>query len=243
MTDEAQMLKPRMLKRIIRYLFSTTRMVFYEYPYNGRDPWQAPQDGPVFRALEPSDLDKLSELLDVQRDCEPVFKPIDIQEAALRLEKGELCYVCEDEGEFIGYSWFTKKDKYIPEIESTILLGQKDLYLYNSYRLKDHRHRNVLGGNLSAARKHLVPQGFAREITATMDWNKASREAVRKLNFVVSGIVTTGYLLTFRYLINTCRDIAFRNETGTFGFYRKMFGRLRLLMPGDHRVFPGDTMK
>lgn len=243
MTDEAHTVKPRMLKRIIRYLFSTTRMVFYEYPYNGQDTWQAPVNGPTYKALGHSDLGKLSELLDVQRETEPVFRPIDIREAADRLERGEVCYACEDGGKIIGYSWFAKGKKYIPEIESTIFLGPKDLYLYNSYILKDHRRRNVVGGNLDAARKDLIPRGFSREITATMGWNKAAGGSLTKLNFRVAGTVTAGYLLTLRYVINTCGDIVVRNETGTFGLYRKMFGRLRMFLSGDRHMFSRDTIE
>ena len=239
MTERAQAQKPGTLKMISRYIFSRSRMVFYEYPYSNPDPWQPSEDGPIFRVLTVSDLGRLSELLAIQRDCEPVFKPAGIQQAAARLETGEVCYICEKEGRIIGYSWFAKGEKYIPEIESTILLGQKDLYLFNSYILKDHRRRNVVGGNLSAARKDLIPQGFAREITATMEWNKPAGGSLMKLNFRVAGTVTAGYLLTFRYVINTCRDIVFRNQTGTFGFYRKMISKLRMLFFRDQRLLPG----
>ena len=215
---------PGVLRRIARFVFSRTTMVFYEYHYNNRDAWRPPQDGSIFRALVlPSDHGKLSELLALQRDSEPVFKPIDMQEAARRLQKGEVCYIGENQGKIVGYSWFAKQEKYIPEIESTICLGPQDLYLYNSYIVKAYRRQNIVGGNINAARADLIPQGFTREITATMNWNKAAAGSLMKLNFRVAGTVTAGYFLTLRYMINGCRDIAFRNETGIFGFYRKLF--------------------
>jgi hypothetical protein len=219
---------PGMLRRIARFVFSRTTMVFYEYHYNNPDPSQPPQDGFTFRALElPSDYGELSELFALQRDSEPVFKPVGEEEAMGRLQKGEVCYIGESQGRILGYSWFAKGEKYIPEIESTICLGSKDLYLYNSYILKAYRRQNIVGGNLNAARKDLVPRGFAREITATMDWNKAAGGSLVKLNFRVAGTVTAGYFLTFRYMYNGCRDIAFRNGTGVFGLYRKLFSRFR----------------
>ena len=215
---------PGILRRIARFVFSRTTMVFYEYHYNSPDPWRPSQDGTIFRALAlPSDHSRLSELFALQRDSEPVFKPIDIQEAAGRLHKGEVCYIGENQGKIVGYSWFAKQEKYIPEIESTICLGPQDLYLYNSYIVKAYRRQNIVGGNINAARADLIPQGFTREITATMNWNKAAAGSLMKLNFRVAGTVTAGYFLTLRYMINGCRDIAFRNETGIFGFYRKLF--------------------
>lgn len=217
-----------MLRRIARFVFSRTTMVFYEYHYSNPDTGQPPQDGFTFRALElPSDHGELSELFALQRDSEAVFKPVGTEEAMRRLQKGEACYIGESQGGIVGYSWFAKGEKHIPEIESTICLGSKDLYLYNSYILKSYRRQNVVGGNINAARKDLIPRGFAREITATMEWNKAAGGSLAKLNFTVAGTVTAGYFLTFRYMINGCRDIAFRNETGIFGFYRRMFSKFK----------------
>ena len=222
---------PGMLRRIARYVFSRTTMVFYEYHYGNPDPWQVPRDGFTFRALAlPSDHDGLSELFTLQRDSEPVFKPVGTEEAMRRLQAGEVCYIGESQGKIVGYSWFAKREKYIPEIGSTIRLGPEDLYLYNSYILKAYRRQNIVGGNISAARGDLAPRGFAREITATMDWNKAAGGSLLKLNVRVAGTVTAGYFLTFRYMINGCKGIAFRNETGIFGFYRKMFGKLKAFL-------------
>ncbi len=215
------------LRRIGRYIFSRTTMVFYEYHYNNPSPWSCPRNGFVFRPLAmPSDHDSLSEILAIQEGTEHVFRPIDVEEAARRLEEGEACYIGEDAGRIVGYSWFAKGEKYIPEIESTIRLRPSDLYLYNSYILKDYRRRNIVGGNVDAARKDLVPRGFTREITATMKWNKAAGGSLLKAKFQVAGTVTAGYFLTFRYMINGCGNIAFRNETGMFGLYRKIFRRL-----------------
>lgn len=220
-----------MLRRIVRFVFSRTKMAFYEYHYSNPDPWQPPLDGFTFRALElPSDYDELSELFALQRGSEAVFKPIGTEEAMRRLQVGEVCYIGENRGRIVGYSWFAKGEKYIPEIESTIRLGPTDLYLYNSYILKDYRRQNIVGGNINAARKDLIPRGFAREITATMDWNKAAGGSLLKLNFRVAGTVTAGYFLTFRYMINGCTGIAFRNETGLFGFYRKMFSKFKAFL-------------
>jgi hypothetical protein len=228
-----------MLRRIGRYLFSRTTMVFYEYPYDNPDPWHFAQDGFVFRPLAlPADHDRLSEILALQADREPVFRPIGMEEAARRLQRGEVCYVGEDQGRIIGYSWFAMKEKYIPEIESAILMRPGDLYLYNSYILKDYRRQNIVGGNIHAARKDFIPRGFTREITATMNWNKAAGGSLLKLKFRVAGTVTTGYFLTFRYLKNGCRDIAFRNETGVFGLYRKLFRRFRDRMSSMGPVMP-----
>lgn len=215
------------LRRIGRYIFSRTTMVFYEYRYNNANPWSSPHNGFVFRPLAlPADYDRLSEILAVQGDTEPIFRPVEMEEAARRLEKGEACYIGEDKGRIVGYSWFAKQEKYIPEIESTILLRPSDLYLYNGYILKDYRRRNIVGGKMDAARKDLVPRGFARKIAATMAWNKAAEGSLLKAKFQVAGTVTAGYFLTFKYMINGCRDIAFRNETGVFGLYRRFFRKL-----------------
>jgi|GEM_PF-1109640 len=218
------------LRRIRRYIFSRTTMVFYEYRYASTNPWSSPRNGFVFRPLTlPADHDRLSEIFAVQGDAEPIFRPVEMEEAAKRIEEGEVCYIGEDKGRIVGYSWFAKKEKYIPEIGSTIRLKPSDLYLYNSYILKDYRRRNIVGGNVDAARKDLVPRGFKREITATMDWNKAAGGSLLKAKFQIAGTVTAGYFLTFRYMINSCRDIAFRNETGTFGLYRRIFRKLGFL--------------
>lgn len=217
----------RLMKKIARLIFSRTTMVFYEHLYGDPDPWRESQDGLTFRSVLPSDLPGFASLLALQRDAEKVFLPADMPEVEARLSRGEKCYICESDGRIIGYSWFAKESKYIPEIRSTILLGSGDLYLYNSYILKAHRRQNVVGGNLNAARKDFIPGGFVREITATMSWNRAAGGSLSKLNFKVAGLVTTGYLFTFRYMINTCKDIAFLRERGTCELYRRLFARLR----------------
>ncbi len=213
------------LCRIGRYIFSRTTMVFYEYHYNNPSPWSCPRNGFVFRPLAmPSDHDSLSEILAIQEGTEHVFRPIDVEEAARRLEEGEACYIGEDAGRIVGYSWFAKGEKAHSRSNRPSASGRQDLYLYNSLKglpPPQHSRRYV-----DAARKDLVPRGFTREITATMKWNKAAGGSLLKAKFQVAGTVTAGYFLTFRYMINGCGNIAFRNETGMFGLYRKIFRRL-----------------
>lgn len=203
-------------------------MVFYDYLYDSSTfKGEVPKDF-VFRPLAPEDYEEFSSFLALQHDSEPIFKPsFDLKEAMERLGNGETCYICENMGRIVGYSWFTNTEKYIPEIGATIIPVPHELYLYNSYVSKDNRRKNVLGGNINAPGKNFLQDGFSRVITCVMVWNKPSRAAVQKLNFKIVGRVAVGYILTFRYRINTCGHITFLNNAGPFEFYIKLWNKLR----------------
>ncbi|MEN6317242.1 MAG: hypothetical protein ABFD82_00590 [Syntrophaceae bacterium] len=204
-------------------------MIFYDYFYDNLTRKEVSKEF-LFRPLVPGDREEFSSFLGLQRDSEPIFKPsFDLKEAMERLDNGETCYICENMGRIVGYSWFTKTEKHIPEIGVTISPGPRELYLYNSYVYKNARRKNVLGGNINTPGKDFLQDGFPRVITCVMAWNKPSRVAVQKLNFKIVGRVTVGYVLTFRYMINTCRNITFLNNTSPFEFYIKLWNKLAMV--------------
>jgi len=217
-----------LIKKVSRFICSQEQMVFYDYLYDNFTYKEEVRKEFVFRPLASGDYEEFSSFLALQRDSEPIFKPsFDLKEAMERLNNGEICHICENMGRIVGYSWFTKTEKHIPEIGVTVSPGPHGLYLYNSYVSKSNRRKNVLGGNISTPGKNFLRDGFSRVITCVMVWNKPSRAAVQKLNFKIAGRVTVGYVLTFRYMINTCRHITFLNNAGPFEFYTKLWNKLR----------------
>ncbi|MHB8108701.1 MAG: GNAT family N-acetyltransferase [Syntrophorhabdaceae bacterium] len=233
-----------MIKRVSRLIYSQQQMVFYDYLYDNPAYQEEICKEFVFRPLTSGDKEEFSAFLAAQRDSEPIFKPsFDLNEAMERLHNGEICYVCENMGRIIGYSWFTKTKKYIPELGVSINPGPQELYLYNSYVSKDNRRRNVLGGNINAPGTNFLQDGFSRVITCVMVWNKPSRAAVQKLNFKIVGRLTVGYLLTFRYKINTCKRITILNDSGPFEFYTKLWSKVYngfTLLPAIQAQFKRD---
>jgi hypothetical protein len=215
-------------KNMAFFMWSRTKMFFYEYNYPESTPMHLPVDGFGFRTLLPADYGKLLESFMAQRSSEKkFFQPIQIENVVERLKRGDICYIGEKHGEIAGYCWFARHSFYINELDLGINLEPTDLYLYNAYVLKPYRRHNITTGNIFAARRDLVPLGFSREIIAIMHWNTPSRQFALKMGFQDAGSITAGYILTLRYTINRCRGLKFSGDTGIFHFYQKLLARIR----------------
>jgi hypothetical protein len=183
--------------------------------------------GLTYRQLEAADFHEFSSLLSEQERTETAFKPIfGIMDAEQRIRAGELCFICEDRGKIIAYEWTATKKKYILEINCTIKLGSNEAYNYNAYVAKGHRGGRVINELHHFGNIELMNKGFKKMIAARMNWNESVEQSMKRAGFNRIGIVTTGFFLTFRYMIRSSKSINLVNHGKVFEFYHKLFRKL-----------------
>jgi len=214
--------------KVLRHIYSRKTLIMYEYSmHKVASSSLAPVDGLVFRELRPGEWQSVRDVLAVQRAQDNVFPPaFDVAEAYERLHNGGYCFVCEEKGRIVGYTWFAAGEGYITEIQSTIRLQERQAYAYNAYVIKRYRGDNIFRDLLITGARALKLKGFTGGMAYTMEWNGASRAILSKVAFSEIGRVTVRYFLTIRYLTSTCRDICLLSNAGPFEFYRKLIGKL-----------------
>jgi len=215
--------------RVLRHLFSWKTLIMYRYSMSDLASleYESHDGGLVFRELAGGDFPAFGDLLATQEAREPVFKPaFDIAVARERLRNGGYCFVCEDGGRIVGYTWFASGEGHLVDARVKIRLDERQAYAYNSYVMHEYRGSNIFRHLLIAGARVLCPRGFTGGLGAAMNWNAASRNILARAGFRTAGHLIVGYFLSFRYLINTCRGLTLYRTAGPFEFYRKLFTRL-----------------
>lgn len=214
------------LKSIKHALFSSKKMVFYRCFFENFKQIENLPPNFNFRIITPSDYQRLEELLTAQWKKETVFHPLfDLNEAIDRIDQGEYCCICEENDRIIAYTWFSPGRKYIKEIDSTVCLEDKWCYAYNAYVDQNYRGQDLMKIlSLTCGRK-LFEGGHTGAIACRMDWNLSAHRNLMKIGYSEIGYVRTGYFLTLRYRINTCKNLSIVNDHGPFHIYRKMLDR------------------
>lgn len=209
-------------------IYSTKTLIMYRFSMHRLASSRLePANGLVFRELQPEEWQGIEGVLATQRAAETVFQPaFSTREAYERLRSGGHCFVCEDKGSIVGYTWFAVGQKYIMEIESTIRLKRRQVYAYNAYVARRYRGRNIFRNLLITGARALYPRGFTNGVASAIAWNRASRAILHRAAFSEVGRVTVGYFLTLRYMTNTCRSISLERNAGPFQLYKRLFGKL-----------------
>lgn len=218
--------------KMLRHIFSRKTLIMYRYSMSDLASLRhEPQDRLIVRELSGGDYRAFGRLLTIQKTREPVFEPVfDVPGAQERLKKGGYCFVCEDNGCIVGYTWFASRERYLMEIQATIKLQEGQAYAYNSYVMSEYRGSNIFRSLLIEGARVLYQRGFTGGLAAAMKWNTASRNILSKAGFSEIGLLIVGYFLSFRYMINTCAGVALRREAGPFEFYRKLFGKFTAVL-------------
>jgi ribosomal protein S18 acetylase RimI-like enzyme len=206
-------------------MFSLTTMVLYERSIEGAASLDISSAGGfVCRELAARDRSTFERLLAVQRMRETIFQPtFGIEDVDERLRRGERCFVCEDGERIAGYIWFSTLGKYIAEIDATLQLEDGDVYAYNAYVDQGYRGRNITPSILVAASRAFLGKGFGRLLLFTMNWNENTHRTLRKADFLRGGNLRAGYFATFRFFVNSCRNVNVSWNAGHFEFYGKLF--------------------
>ncbi len=214
--------------KVLHSIYSRKTLIMYKYSMHGLASSRLePANGLVFRELRPEEWQGIEGVLATQRAAETVFQPVfNAREAYERLRSGGHCFVCEDKGSIVGYTWFAAGEKYITEIESTIRLKRRQVYAYNAYVARRYRGRNVFRNLLITGARALYPRGFTNGVASAIAWNRTSRAILHRAAFSEVGRVTVGYFLTLRYMTSTCRSISLERNAGPFELYKRLFGKL-----------------
>lgn len=216
------------LSKIRRHMFSLTTMVLYERSI--RDVASlciGSAGGLLFRELAPRDRAAFERVLTRQEIQETTFQPVfGMKDVDERLRKGERCFVCEDGDRIAGYIWFSTVDKHIREIDATLRLKDGEVYAYNAYVDREYRGGNITPSILVAASRVFAREGFRRFLLVTMNWNENTHRTLRKADFVRAGDLSARYFATFRFFVNSCRDVNVSRNAGPFEFYGKLFRKI-----------------
>lgn len=216
------------LSKIRRHMFSLTTMVLYERSIGDVASLDiSSAKGLPCRELASRDHSTLERLLAVQGMRETTFQPVfGMRDVDERLRRAERCFVCEDGDRIAGYIWFCAMGKHIDEIEATLQLKDGDMYAYNAYVDQEYRGRNITPSILVAASRVFLREGFERFLLVTMNWNENTHRTLRKVDFLRAGNLSAGYFATFRFFVNSCRDVAVSPDAGPFTFYGKLFRKI-----------------
>lgn len=216
------------LPKIRRHMFSLTTMVLYERSM--RDVASLcvrSAGGLLFRELTPRDRAAFERGLALQGTRETTFQPaFGMKDVDDRLRSGERCFVCEDGDRIAGYIWFSTVDKHIREIDATLRLKDGDVYAYNAYVDQEYRGGNITPSILAEAGRVLLRGGSRRLLLVTMNWNENTHRTLRKADFLRDGNLRAGYFATFRFFVNSCRNVDVSRKAGPFEFYGKLFRKI-----------------
>lgn len=144
-------------------------------------------------------VDKLRNALN-KVDFSPL--PFDIQEAKERLKNKYRFVVIEHDGEFVGWTWDAVGLMYIPELEETIQLKDREAFSFNTYIHKDHRNKGLNKLMLHGKVSFLQDEHFTKEWGHIWDWNIPSLTS-----FTHMGWKIVGYYHYFKFF---CFKIRYR---------------------------------
>ena len=116
--------------KVLNHILSRKTIIMYEYSmHKVASSSLGSVNGLVFRELGPGEWQGVEDILATQRAQDNVFPPtFDVAAAYERLRKGDYCFICEDMGRIVGYTWFAVGEGYITRIQTTIRLKERQAY-------------------------------------------------------------------------------------------------------------------
>lgn len=120
----------------------------------------------------------------------PVFQRGKEQEISNRFENGHLCFVAEQGGKIIHYTWVCFGGYYTEEIESQLSFGPDVPYIFDVFTLPQQRGKGIAGQVIEKACVYLRDQGYREVFTSVVAENAASLSIVRKVGFREVKVIT-----------------------------------------------------
>jgi GNAT superfamily N-acetyltransferase len=133
--------------------------------------------------------------------------PFDVEEAKKRLNNNYHFIVLEHNGEFIGWSWDAVGFIYIPELQETITIKDKEAFSFNTYIEKSYRNKGLNKITLHAKIQSLHKEKFRKEWGHIWSWNKPSLKS-----FTHMGWQIFGYYHYFRFFFLKIRYRAYSKK-------------------------------
>ena len=135
-------------------------------------------------AIDQETEDKIKKALQ-QMDFRPL--PFDLEEAKKRLENKYRFVVIEHDGEFVGWTWDAVGFMYIPELEETIRLKDREAFSFNTYIHKDHRNKGLNKLMLHGKVSFLQDENFTKEWGHIWSWNIPSLTSFTHMGWKIIG--------------------------------------------------------
>lgn len=132
---------------------------------------------------------RLAQSRDVHRLTEK-FKKFGEGTAFKRLEKGDLCFIAEKDGDIVHYTWFALNEAYVDELERKIQVSHDYAYLYDAYTVPEYRGMGLTFKGVQIYFDYLHERGIKKTLYVISPNNLPSLRVARKVGSRVMGEVT-----------------------------------------------------
>jgi len=113
--------------------------------------------------------------------------PFNVEEARKRLRNEYRFVVIEHRDAFIGWTWDAVNFIYIPELEETIKLKEKEAFSFNTYIQKEYRNKGLNKKMLHTKIFLLHEEQFTKEWGHIWYWNKPSLASFTHMGWKIIG--------------------------------------------------------
>jgi hypothetical protein len=113
---------------------------------------------------------------------------IDIDEARLRLQRGDICVLCFAENRLAHYSWIQIRGRHpITSARQSCDVTSRQIWIYNCRTAEWARGRRIYPAVLSFILSKYKQQSAAIAWIYTTKWNEASQRGIERSGFRVQG--------------------------------------------------------
>ena|GEM_PF-6139928 len=100
-----------------------------------------------------------------------------------RLKNGDICCCAIFEGEIVSYCWIALHRACVGEIGKTIILNNKEIYLYDAFTKPAYRGNGLFPKILSVILSYGRVKGYQRALIFALSSNISSIAAIKKTDF------------------------------------------------------------
>jgi RimJ/RimL family protein N-acetyltransferase len=131
------------------------------------------------RLLQSSDVPKLDK-----------FEKFRGGKAEERLKAGHLCFIAEENGDIVNYTWVSFNEAFVDELELKMRLSPSSAYQYDEYTVPKYRGKGILPAVLTFAGDYLFQNGIREIYELVASNNYSSLRAHKKIGSRKMGEVT-----------------------------------------------------
>lgn len=102
-----------------------------------------------------------------------------------RLDRGDNICVAYRNSDILSYCWIAFNQILVDEIQMTLKIKDKEVYLYDAYTKPEHRGKGLYPAILSNLLSYFKGKDFSRALIFVQKGNKASHSGVIKAGFIL----------------------------------------------------------
>jgi hypothetical protein len=117
---------------------------------------------------------------------------VTVEEALLRLKRGERCFVVRADGSIVSGRWVAARRAFVSYLDRWLELGPDEVYVYETYTRSAERGHAVSAAGGTRLARVLAGEGVRRVVAAVLPENGPGQRAYRKASYRRVG--TIGYV-------------------------------------------------